>query len=386
MNKTGKTIIAAALSAGVMLTLTSCRKINNPFVDTTYIMEADSGKVAPGVYIYSQFEALGDAQDKFTEEHPEVDTTADGFSFEDYTIEGKSYVQWVKDRALLLTARVLVAEKMFAERGLTITPEEELNLSRNIESRWNADWAYEANAYYYGYENAQAGGQTWGELYGASGVSEESYAYVSGATAKEDKIFDSFYGKDGTEPVSDEEWQGIFKTDYARYRRLTINITDENGETLPEDELTALALLGEEYAERLANGESFTKIKKEYQRYLDIKNGVESEEEEEDEEEPDENLNDYFTKKNEESKLITRVFEMGLDKPELFKDETAYYVLVRLDVMEREDLFDDYRDLIVHEMKDDGFNAMMEAKAGELLNAVTLNQAALKRYDPKNLS
>lgn len=385
MNRIAQKLIAAALCAGLAVTLTSCRKINNPFVDTSYVMRTESGKIAPGVYIYSQFEALGDAQDKFIEEHPDVDTTEDGFSFDKYKVEGKEYTQWVKDRALLLTARLLAAEKMFDERGLSFTPEEELNLAKNAENKWNTDWYYDANANYYGYYDSELGGQTWGELYESSGISEESFKFVYKASAKESKIFESLYGKDGTEAVSDAEWQGIWQKDYARYRRLTININNDEGETVPEAELAELAELGEGYAARLANGEGFTKIKKDYQRYLDEKNGVESEEEP-DEEEPDETLNDYFTKRNEENKVVTRVFEMELNKPELFKDETAYYVLERLDVLEREDLYDSYRNTIVHGLKDDEFKATMESKAGELLNTVTVNQAAFKRYDPKNLS
>jgi len=411
-----KKLSALILAAALLLTMTGCYKINNPFADTSYAMVIDGQRVPAGVYIYCQYEASSDAAEKLRElypsdQYPDANPDAEGFDYSKYPIDGKPYLDWIRDRAVFLTARLYAADKLFAERGLSFTEEEQQTIKTNIGNRWETDWLYDMYGEYVQYFGDREK-ETYAEMYTKAGISKESFSLASTLLAKEDKIYESMYGADGTDAVPDAEWRKVLQEDYVRYRKISMSIKDGDGVDLPAEDLAELEKLGKDYTARLAEGESFTAIKEEYQTYLDEKAETSEEEEiseeeaeiaEEEEiseeeaaeaeeetgeaeEEADENKNDYITKNDGEDEIVKKVAEMELNKPEFYKTETEYCVLVRLDIMEREDLYDRFRENIVYDLKYDGFKEMLGEKADALLTSeVKLNDAAIKRYDPRRI-
>ncbi|MCL2633068.1 MAG: hypothetical protein FWD34_00985 [Oscillospiraceae bacterium] len=427
-----KRITALVVCAAMIMTFAAC-------ADTTYSIQIGDRKINPGVYILCQFDAIEEMRAVFTEEHPGVDITLDSFKFDDYTLEGISVADWIKKRALELTVELLVIEEVFNEKGLFFTIEEETRIQSEAEYMWDLDiWAM-----FGGYA-----GQTWGELYGKSGIGKESYIYYHTTQSKYEKVFDSIYGEGGSNPVPEAEWQEIWVKDYARVRILEIDITDGFGGVIPEGELNELAALGKEYAARLNSGESFGSVREAYWEYInphvhdefcdhddhghvhdencnhdevlgaeehldefDEHDGHVHDEDDEFDEHDDEhsdngehvhgddcNHDDFYEAddvydrfvaregSNYDEGFVNHIFSMGYGNAEFYETEHMYYVVVRLDNLENEDHFENYRKRIVFDLKFDEFSENNKALARAKLNTdIIVNDAAVKRYDPKKL-
>ena len=61
----------------------------------TYPLTIDGEKIRAGIYILEQQNAVGEAVSKVSEEQPDLDTSAEGFSYLSQTVEGKSFSDWV---------------------------------------------------------------------------------------------------------------------------------------------------------------------------------------------------------------------------------------------------------------------------------------------------
>ena len=85
-----------------------------------------------------------------------------------------------------------------------------------------------------------------------------------------------------------------------------------------------------------------------------------------------------------DNEIIAHLLSMDFGTPEIFQTETADHLLIRLDVLEREEVFDEYRDMITIELKADEFDDMLNDNAQRLLDTViVVNQSALNRYNPR---
>ncbi|MDR0222604.1 MAG: hypothetical protein LBI38_03585 [Oscillospiraceae bacterium] len=389
-----KKTIAVILCAGLALFAAAC-------ADTSYSMKIGDRKIAPGVFILCQMDAIIEANALFIETYPGVDPTVKGFKYEDYELEGVKFTDWVNDRALEITAELLAIEKMFGERGLTLPPEEESAITGGIEQSWDEDA---------GQTDANYAGKTLGELFKSRGIGKESLKFYEITRAKSNMVLQSVYGEGGTNPVPDAEWQAVWTRDYARCRIIYVDILDEFENAVSEEELEELAAKGEELAAMLEAGESFKSVEDAYYDYLAEKAASEEDEDEDDEdededdtyeededededEEEDEHYGEYildigqFSEEDELWDVVEHIFSMGINKPELYKTENMYYVIERLDILERSDLYERYRESIVYTLKNDEFMETVNAEAKEMLaSSIEVNQAAVKRYNPKKLA
>ena len=86
-----------------------------------------------------------------------------------------------------------------------------------------------------------------------------------------------------------------------------------------------------------------------------------------------------------ENEVVLKLLEMDFDIPEFFETETANYIMVKLDVLEREDVYPEYRDDIIIDLKAEGYDDMLNQNAKDWIQtgSVTVNQKAIDRYDPK---
>ncbi|MCL1903574.1 MAG: hypothetical protein FWF94_04070 [Oscillospiraceae bacterium] len=86
-----------------------------------------------------------------------------------------------------------------------------------------------------------------------------------------------------------------------------------------------------------------------------------------------------------DNEIIIKLSEMDFDIPEFFEGENAFYILLKLDVTEREDKLLEYRDEVTVELRAEEFDDMLNQKAKEWITdgTVVLNQKALNRYDAR---
>ena len=92
-------------------------------------------------------------------------------------------------------------------------------------------------------------------------------------------------------------------------------------------------------------------------------------------------LSKTYTSPSEE--FIKWLFELGNDKGGVYEDKSVYYAVVRRDIKEREDWLTENHSNVLHVMKDDDYEAMLNEMAKDY--ALDLNNDALNRYKPENL-
>ena len=107
-------------------------------------------------------------------------------------------------------------------------------------------------------------------------------------------------------------------------------------------------------------------------------NSSDTEEEEEDHETL---LSKESTSPSEE--FVEWAFKLGEDEGGVYKDETVYYAVVRRPLLDREDWYDNARSDILHLMKDEDFEKLLNEAAANF--NVQLNDSAISAYDAQTV-
>ena len=83
--------------------------------------------------------------------------------------------------------------------------------------------------------------------------------------------------------------------------------------------------------------------------------------------------------------LIEYIAGLEFGVPSIFQGETADWIVMRLDVLENEAVFESYRRRIVIDLKLEGFNDMIDTLAQEKIDSgvIVINTAARDRYSPR---
>ena len=379
-------ILAGALCVTTAAAFTGCG-------DTSYAMTINDEKLNAGIYLLYEYQAVGEADTKFSEENPDVDTSAEGFDYYAYTIEGKAYDRWIIDRTEELCREYAAVNALFDEKGLALTEDEKTELNDSVKSTWDDENPY---LQYYGIDFS-----TMGEYYESKGIGKESYKLVQYANQKQSKLFDYYFAVGGTEGTTQAEIDSYFAENYARATYFKIALEDGSGDKVETGEgLQILEDLGNGYVEELKNGAAFSTVSKEYDAYVkeqekaaaqaqaEEDNTVYVEEDDEDTDEEEKSEADYETMFRKTStspsaEFVENLFSMSNNEPQLYKTEDAYYVVVRLDVSERTDWLENNTSTILHSLKDDAMTEILDnAGAG---CTVVLNDSAISLYNPKNL-
>ncbi|MCL2018146.1 MAG: hypothetical protein FWG70_00160 [Oscillospiraceae bacterium] len=396
-----KTRITAIITAVTMLFgvigLSAC-------ADTRNALTADGEQIRAGEYIYEQIRAAQEGADMFNRDNPEVDVYDENFDyFKHASIDGKAFGDWVNDRTVEILRERRVAEIMFGELGLSLTMDDEIFIRNSVESFRGSNEDLNRYSLDYG---------TWGEFYEDIGVGRESLTAIFTNDLMLERVFEAIYGENGTQEVSREEIDALLTADYARFRM----IEGMDGE-LSEEQLQELESTLEGYAARLNEGESFTAIYNSYSSYVNMRDegfeedtddygsdagdGVPTEEPTDPEAEPesdepdfdgweaaDDNLHDLAEKRDSfyyiPPDVTAFLFDMEINTAAIFRSEDfeATYLLQRLDVLEREDWFnEDVIKSLLLELKGDEMREKISVRADSV--AITLNDAAIKRYKPE---
>lgn len=106
-----------------------------------------------------------------------------------------------------------------------------------------------------------------------------------------------------------------------------------------------------------------------------------TEEEEEEEEDHETLLSKESTSPSEE--FVEWAFKLGEDEGGVYKDETVYYAVVRRPLLDREDWYDNARSDILHLMKDEDFEKLLNEAAANF--NVQLNDSAISAYDAQTV-
>ncbi len=111
-------------------------------------------------------------------------------------IEDKNASDWIREKAIQLSKEKLAKEKLFKDLNLSLTDKETEEAQNITDSTWNEVGTALETKY---------------------GISKDAF-HEAGTLIdiKTEKIFEATYGKDGTNPVSDEEIVNYYKENYIR--------------------------------------------------------------------------------------------------------------------------------------------------------------------------
>ena len=229
-----KRIMAVALALVFVVTVfAGCHKKNETAV------KIGDYKFTSGYYscalVFADIEGRNEVTKQF--EKDGKDTT--DIDYLKQKIDGKSYEKWVKNKAIEILKENAGYKALCKEKGFKMTAD---NKSTS-ESYANSNWDYMGYA----------------DLFTANGVSKETYLKFTLDSYYSQIYFDGIYGKDGTNPISEEELKTTLKDKFCLIDRISVDTTD-----LEDEDIAAKKEQLNGYLEKLNSGASFADIFVEY--------------------------------------------------------------------------------------------------------------------------
>ena len=379
-----KKLLAALLVAVMALSLAGCG-------DTTWIAEVDGEAVPSGLYIYYQKEGYGDAVSTLYQENSDTMdylylyayyqsyNYVEPSIFDTALSSGETVKEHINSYAMDMCKQAVVIDKLFDQLGLEISPEDQDRLDTQLRTAWSNS------------------SESWEKI----GVSESSLKLALLADYKFDKVFDAYYEIGGLNGTTEEEIEAYFADNYARVKYMTFQFADSLDDAVDETRKNEQKELADSYLERLNNGESMDDIIAEHDALVAAENAEDSEDADAaDEAEPeteetadgetaevedteeDEYANESVFSKDATyptEKFISYVFNnCNVGEYSIIQDDLCFYLVQRLDILEREGLYEDNRDSILSELFDSDYTTLINNTLKEC--SVTENANAVKRY------
>lgn len=199
--KSLKKLTALLLSGLFILCSTAC-------ADKSWAMKTDSQTLSSGIYRYYLFEAY--QQGVYELSFGNEDLVKD---LKGQTIDGKDAEIWVKDTAVEACKTMLANEKIFKDKGLSLTDEEMKEAQENTDIIWEKE------------------GATFNDKLG---IDKDSFHQVYSIYPLEvEKIFDITFGKEAPEQTSNEEINKFYNENYINvlsYSKVAYEATtDDDG-------------------------------------------------------------------------------------------------------------------------------------------------------------
>ena len=255
--------ILSAVTA-VVLAVASVMGFSGCSSQVNYAMEIDGEKIPAGLYILFSGYAYQQAQQKLTEEQPDLDTSKTDFDFTAQKVSDMDFMDYVKQETLHYCKRYVAVGKLFDQLKITFDSDEKDNINDAVNSQWDyevPDWISTSMPYIKGFA-------TVGDYYESIGVSKASLKLYITDTMKASKIFTHYYGEGGIEEVSKADKEKWLEENYALCRYFPISMKDSSGKLIEsKTELAILKQKATEYAQKLKDGESYKDVYNEYVEY-----------------------------------------------------------------------------------------------------------------------
>lgn len=398
-----KKLVAAICAVTITLSVAGC-------ADVSTIGSIDDQTINAGIYLLYEQSAISEAQEEVDNQLKAMSTDSskvEGFSYFNYNVQDKTYSQYVQDRTLEQVKQYVAIQKKFDELKLTLTDEEKDNVKTSVKKMWDTEISY------YGYST----GKTYGQNYEAGGISKKSYEAVQLVNKMSEKVFDAYYKKNGISATDEKDIATYFYDNYGRFQIIQVSLKEGNGDKITTDEgKKAKKEQAQGYVDRLLAGEDYETIYHEYEDQVakekadaeaESNSGASSKASSEsssavssasetasddttssgasdsNEEEHDHEFLLSKTDTSPSEEFVKWAFELETGKGGVYEDDTVYYAVVRRDIKEREDWLTENHSNVLHVMKDDDYEAMLNETAKDY--ALDLNNDALNKYKPENL-
>lgn len=334
-------ITGAALILASALTFSGCSQ------SVAVALTVDGEEIPAGVYILYSGNAYANAAQKLIEEQPDLNTSEEGFDYYAQTVSGMPFADYVKQESLDLCKRHVAVNKLFNTLGIVFDEDEQENINDYINTQWDYDLSSWNTSESFSYLK---GANTMGDFYESIGVSKSSFRQYTLCTYRASEIFSHYYGEGGIEEVSKDEINAWIDDNYSLARYFGISLMDENGDVIEtKSELAILENLAEDYKDKLNDGGSFSEVYNLYQEYSALKNSSDDADETASDEtasdnaepaqiKPDSAYNSLISKTSTtpSEEFVKALFEQKKNTTVVFKADSYYYVVQRLDVLETE--------------------------------------------------
>ena len=413
---------AAACAAALSMTCSLCGCMDNG-----YLMTVEGMNIRNGIYISFMRTSLNNAQVKLgeiendnssgTDSEPDNSENENAESTEstegtestessednfDKTIEGESYSDWVKNDTLKSIKRYVGIIKTCEDKGIELSDDEIKEISDGINEDWELSGMYVTYLY---------GTETLGEYYETLGIGKDSMKEINKANMLNNKLFNFYYGEGGEKEVPDEEYETYVNENYAACRLIKLDLTDYKGSKLESDsDKKAVRDRAKEYADRINKGENMVDVKYDEDLRAAQDKARSDAEDNYDEENADGLSKDEYiekmvgeaaaTKAESDSTLDQAISRSDTSYSDSFKDfvlsaedsdnaivfddDDASYVIIKNSVFTLENWNESNYSNVIHEMKTDEFNLMMEDMFADYevdLNSYLVNS----KYTPEKL-
>lgn len=337
--KFGRRILSAVMAA-TLLVATACSQ------DTTWVAEYEETKLPAGIYNLYLLDNYDAAYGKVE------DATGDILSQQ---IDGISAEQWIKDASEKNLKRYFAVEKKFAEYGLSFTDEEVSSIKEYAATQMESSK----------------------DFFTKNGISQTSLELYFTNNFKGNTLFMKLYGEGGEQEVPTEELKNYFKENYTYSQYIIVPKFDQTTYAPLEGEaLEAAKKEAQGYYDRALKGEeTFEQIMKSWEE-SDSQNHNHGE-----------GAHEMVLKKDDASipeKYLELVNNATIDTPVMGEDDSYFYIILRKDLLSKEETLTTYTQQLLVEMKNEDYKKLVEQWGEEI--DLKLNQASLKLYTPKKLS
>ncbi len=364
-----KRIAAILLVAVMALSLTGCG-------DTSWIMKAGDLSVNSGLYIYYQTQGYVDAIYTLASE----DITYYYYYMYGYSLVDEAYDDtqtigdYMNSYAIDMCKQYVVVEHLFNELGLELSEDEK----SYIKAQTNSTWA-----------NSSAKLED-------IGISKSTLEMAITSSVKEELVFNAYYEVGGVAGTTEEIIQSYFEEEYARIKYMTFNFVESADDAIDATVKSEQLALAQSYLDRANAGEDFDDLIEEYNAYLiSIAETEETEETAEDtleetedevvEAEADEYENESIISIDGTSpseKFVGYVFNnCKVNEYSIIQDDTNFYLVHRLDILEREDIYNENRLYLISEIYDSNYTSLINKTLAGY--DIVINEKSVKRYTPQ---
>lgn len=370
-------IVAVLMVLAMTLSLTACG-------DTSWIVKVNGETVPSGVYIYYQtvgysaagYELAATNQDYFY-------YMMYGLSYLDQKVGDKTVPEYMNDYALSMSKQYIVVEKLFDELGLELTEDDKKLIDTQVNSLWNSN----------------------SEQFEKIGVGKESIRKVTINALKEEKVFNAYYEVGGINGTTEDDIKAYLEDNYARVKFLTFNYADSADDAVDEARKNKALEDAQSYLDRITAGEDINTLIEEHSAEVAAANEAEEnaagkpdlpeiEDDDtaedndaaEDDVEVEEPVDPYAHENiiNKESKSPSEKFvnyiftETKTGEVKLVQDDLNIYVVSKMDVLERTDIYDSNRETFLKALFDNDFTSLVNERLEGY--SVEVNNSSVKRY------
>ena len=374
LKKSISAIVCVAICLSCMVAFSACRLTKDETV-FTFKSGDKSVDVTAGMYLLALVDAYGAFRTEYDEavEKASATTSAD-LDYANQTLESKNYDTWNADKAYESCATYAYVELEFDRLKLELTAEDIANAEYQADYYWNQ----------YGYNT----------VYEPNGVSYNTYLEYTKNSVKYSKIYDYYYGKYsdkekkenaelGSLRPSDKEIKKTISENYVIADTISISLTStdstsSNVTTLSDEEKKFAKDKLQKYADRINNGETFSKIYIEY-------NGQDMEESTESKKPKDKYATVYGSDKtsvgNED--YFEDIKKQKIGKAVVLEFSDVYMLVVKQDVLKDSYYYDSMSESAIQISEGENFTKKIEEDSKKL--ECVKNDGAVKYYQPKKI-